>query len=237
MASEAHVRKNNDNLVGVGLYTCAEAGRLLRLPPARIARWLKGYSAKGEAYEALWAPQVELSEEGWFLGFRDLQEVRVAAAFIAAGLSPQRVRRAIGLARDVVDDRWPLSTTRFRTDGRSVFLQTIADDGEAQLLDLFESQYAFREVIERSLSHLDYDAGGAPSRWWPAGRPASVVLDPHRSFGQPIEAESSIPVVALVSAVDAEGSIEAAARSFDVPRRIVTRALGFARDFQQLQAA
>lgn len=228
----------NDDLVGIGLYTCSEAGRLLNLPAPQIARWLKGYSVKGERYEALWSPQVDLGEDGWFLGFRDLQEVRAAAAFIAIGLSPQRVRRAIEIARTVVSDHRPMSTMRFRTDGRSVFLQSIVkEDGETRLLDLFKSQYAFREVLERTLTHLDYDAGGAPARWWPAGKPASIVLDPHRSFGQPIEAESAIPVAALVAAVEAEGSSAAAARTFDVPARVVKRALDYAHALERRLAA
>ena len=69
-------------LVGIGLYTPAEAGRLLSIRPAKISRWLRGHDANGKHYDPLWSPQVDLGEEGTFLGFRDLQEVRVASTFI-----------------------------------------------------------------------------------------------------------------------------------------------------------
>ncbi|WP_244492129.1 MULTISPECIES: hypothetical protein [unclassified Methylobacterium] len=224
-------------LVGIGLYTPAEAGRLLRIAPAKISRWLRGHEANGKRYEPLWQPQVDLGEEGIFLGFRDLQEVRVASTFIEKGLSPQRVRQAVELARDVVGDARPLSTARFRSDGRTVFLQVVEEDGQTKLIDLFRKQFAFRDILERSLTNLDYDEAGIPAIWWPLGRSKSVKIDPARSFGQPIEAETSVPVDALVSAVEAEGSPEAAARVWDVPVRAVKRALVFRREMDLRSAA
>ncbi|SOR27664.1 conserved protein of unknown function [Methylorubrum extorquens] len=224
-------------LVGIGLYTPAEAGRLLLISPAKISRWLRGHEANGKQYEPLWRPQVDLGDEGIFLGFRDLQEVRVASTFIEKGLSAQRVRQAIELARDLVGEARPLSTAKFRSDGRTVFLQVVEEDGQTKLIDLFRKQFAFRDVIERSLTNLDYDEAGVPAVWWPLGRTKSVKIDPTRSFGQPIEAETSVPVDALVSAVEAEGSPEAAARTWDVPIRAVKRALAFRREMDMRSVA
>jgi uncharacterized protein (DUF433 family) len=217
----------SDDLTGIGLYTLAEAGRLVQVRPSRIGRWLRGHSVAGQHYEPLWQPQIDLGDDGIFLGFRDLQEVRVAAAFIAGGLSPQRVRRAIELARHLIDDERPLSTKRFQTDGRSIFLQVIEEDGETQLIDVFKRQFAFREVIEQSLSHLEYEEDGTPSLWWPLGKAGSVVVDPARSFGQPVEAESSVPTATLAAAAKAEGSPENAARAWGVSPRSVRRAVEF----------
>lgn len=218
-------------ITGLGVYTPTEAGRLIGVTPSRIARWLRGSVHEGTRYERLWAPQLDLGEHGLHLGFRDLQEVRVAAAFIGRGLSPQRVRRAIDLARTLIGDDHPLSTARFRSDGRSVFLRVEAEDGsdgEPRLFDLFAEQFAFRDVLERSLDNLDYDEGGTPSRWWPRGKAAGIVLDPRRSFGQPIDDRSGVPVEALVAAAEAEGTPERAARAWGVEPRAIEAALAFA---------
>lgn len=229
--------RSSDGLIGIGLYTLAEAGRLVEVPPSKISRWLRGHDANGQHYGPLWRPQVDLGEDGVFLGFRDLQEVRVAAAFIAKGLSPQRVRQAIGLARDLVGDERPLSTRRFRTDGRSIFLQVVEEDGQTKLIDLFKRQFAFREIIEQSLTNLEYDDAGSPLLWWPLGKSGSVVIDPARSFGQPIEAETSIPTASLASAAKAEGSQEAAARAWGVPMRSIRRAVAFEQHLALRKAA
>ena len=230
-------RDASANLIGIGLYTPAEAGRLLQVDPHKISRWLRGHAVGDQRYEALWSPQVDLGDGGLFLGFRDLQEVRVAAAFIEKGLSPQRVRQAIGLARELVADDRPLSTTRFRTDGRTVFLQVVQEDGQTRLIDLFKKQFAFREIIERSLLNVEFDEAGVPMRGWPLGHAASVVIDPARSFGQAIEAETSVPSATLAAAAEAEGSPEAAARVWAVPLRAVKRAVAYERNMAARQAA
>ncbi len=234
---DAVIPKPSQTLVGIGLYTPAEAGRLIQVSAHKITRWLRGHETNHKAYAPLWQAQVDLGADGLFLGFRDLMEVRVAASFIAQGLSPQKVRQAIMLAREIVADDHPLSTLAFRTDGRSVFLELILDSGEKKLIDLFRQQYAFRHILERSLKNVDYDASGAPSHWWPLGRARSVVIDPERSFGQPIEAESSVPVRHLASAAKAEGSVEVAAQVWSVPVRAVKRAVAFEREMDLRTAA
>ena len=66
-----------DNLIGVGLYSPAEAGRLLRVPAAKIARWLRGHRISYHEYKPLWTPQIELEDGRIYLSFRDLMEVRI----------------------------------------------------------------------------------------------------------------------------------------------------------------
>ena len=137
------------------------------------------------------------------------------------------MRKAILLAREFVADDRPLSTTAFRSDGRSVFLQIAEEDGSARLIDLFRSQYAFREIVEQSLTNVDFGAGGTPARWWPMGRSKAILVDPSRSFGRPIETDSAVPASVLAAAAEAEGSIERAARAWDVHPRSVRRAVAF----------
>ena len=178
-----------------------------------------------------------MGEEGLFLGFRDLMEARVAAAFIGRGLSPIKVRQAIVAAREMVGLERPLSTSWFRTDGRTVMLDLIGPDGEPRMIDLLRKQHVFRGVVEQSLKGVDFDEGGTPARWWPAGKAAGIVLDPQRSFGKPIDADTSVPTDALAAASNAEGSPEAAARVWGVPVRAVRRAVAFQEEMTRRQAA
>ena len=36
-----------------------------------------------------------------------------------------------------------------------MFLQVVEEDGQTRLIDLFKRQFAFREVIEQSLTNLE----------------------------------------------------------------------------------
>jgi uncharacterized protein (DUF433 family) len=217
-------------LVGVGLYTPAEAARLLHVPAPKISRWLRGHRAHGRDYEPLWRPQVDLDDGRIFLGFRDLMEVRIADKFINEGLSAQRVRSAIQLARTLIGGDRPLSTDRFRTDGREIFLRVVETDehGEERerLLNLFRRQYEFKQIIEPLLRTIGFDAKGVPSLWWPLGKRGNIVVDPARSFGQPIDAETRVPTKVLASAGQYQG-IPDAARAYEVPEAAVRRAMEF----------
>jgi uncharacterized protein (DUF433 family) len=209
------------------MYTPADASQLLGVPSAKIIRWLRGHDVGETHYPQLWRPQIDLGDGHVYLGFRDLMEVRVANAFIARGLSPQKVRRAIEIAQQMLTQERPLSTARFKTDGRTVFLRVLKEDGSDQMIDLFRNQHVFREIIEPSLRNIDFDDGGIPFRWWPHGKQARIVVDPHRAFGQPIEVDNGVPASILSAAAHAEGSPEKAARVWGVPVNAIRRAMDF----------
>lgn len=217
-------------LIGLGLYTPAEAGRLLHISPKKIVRWLRGHRIGGREYAPLWMPQVDLNDGHTYLGFRDLMEVRIADKFIEHGVSPQRVRSAIQMAKEIIGEDCPLSTNQFRTDGRDIFLRLVEknEHGEEpeRLINLFRRQYEFKQIIEPLLRTVDFDEKGAPSQWWPIGRRANVLVDPSRAFGQPIDSVTSVPTAILAAAARQEG-VENTARAFDVPQNSVRRAIEF----------
>jgi hypothetical protein len=216
-------------LIGVGLYTPVEAQRLTGIHAAKLIRWLRGHKIGRRKYEPLWCPQINLRDNKTYLGFRDLMEARVANAFIEqAGLSPQKVRKAIKIAQEIVEDDHPLSTSRLRTDGRTVFLQRIYETGDESLMDLFRNQYAFNRIVEPSLRDLEFE-DGIPTRWWPETKNGGIVVDPSRSFGQPIDDASGIPTTILANSTVAEGSFAAAAKVWRVDVSSIRRAVAFER--------
>jgi uncharacterized protein (DUF433 family) len=218
--------RHNFDLVGLGLYTPGEASRLLNIPLSKISRWLRGHQVGDRHYAPLWRPQIDLGDGSLHLGFRDLMELRTAHQFMAHGVSAQQIRKAIVEARSFVGDERPLSTTRFRTDGRTIFLEIADQESDARLYDLFRKQFAFKKVIEQSLKDVEYD-DTTPSRWWVKSKKNGIVVDPLRSFGQPIDHDSGVPTTVLAAAAEAEGSPDDAAKAWDVPLASVQRAVRF----------
>ena len=228
------------NLVGLGLYTPQEASQLLGVPALKIRRWVHGHKVKGRVYQPLWTPQIDLGEDSVCLGFRDLMEVRVVDAFIKNGVTAQRVRAAIALARQLLGEGHPLSTNRFRTDGRNIFYRIIDKDEHGvereRLLDLFKKQYEFKQIVDPLLKTIDFDGEGNPRVWWPAGRTAKVVVDPSRAFGKPIDVESSVPTNVLAAAAKLDG-FKSTAMAYDVPITSVRRAVEFESSLDERLAA
>jgi uncharacterized protein (DUF433 family) len=219
--------KPDFSLVGVGLYTPAEAARLTGISGHKIVRWLRGHTISGKSYPRLWKSQIDIGNDATYLGFLDLVQMRVADAFIEAGLSPQKVRKAIEYGREIVRADYPFASARFRTDGRTVVLHVLEAGQDDKLIDLFKGgQYLMHRVIEPSLKGLEFEDDFAV-RWWPDGKSKGIVVDPARQFGQPIDNSTGVPTAVLANAVHAEGSIARAARVYSVPVSSVRRAVAF----------
>jgi uncharacterized protein (DUF433 family) len=218
------------NLIGVGLYTPADACRLSGIPAPKLTRWLRGYTVGHRKHAPLWTSQIDLGDGHTYLGFRDLMEARVANKFIELGISPQRIRAAIALAQTMVGEQRPLSTNKFRTDGQTIFLKTTEKEVDGQerdhLIDLFKSQYSFTSIIDPLLKDVELDDDGVPFLWWPRGRAKKILVDPQRSFGQPIDADTKVPTAILAEAAKYHG-VDVAARDYDVPKSAVRRAAEF----------
>jgi uncharacterized protein (DUF433 family) len=223
--------RNERLQLGIGFYTVPEAARLLKIRPLNIRRWLGGYSyTQGEKtvrMPPLWLPQLPGYDHHIELGFRDLIELRFIKSFLDSGLSLITVRNCLEYAREYAKDDRPFSTRRFQTDGRTIFLESLRQSGEEELLDLRNRQYVIKKIIDRTFKDLDLSDDDIVSRWRPFGGKQSIVIDPERAFGQPIANNYGVPTVVLADAVKAEGSVDRVTRLYDVSASVVRDAVKF----------
>src|SRR3990172_10224197 len=121
------------------------------------------------------------------------------------------------------------STRRFKTDGRSIFAQLVNEaTGEPALIDIVKTQYAFHKVLEPFLHGLEFDESDQAFRWWPLGLKRCVVIDPQRSFGQPIVNKEGVPTSILARAFRAAGeSVAAVTAWYEVEPRSVRDAVEY----------
>jgi uncharacterized protein (DUF433 family) len=231
-----------ESAVGQGVYGATEGLRLLNfhresnrrgsVSRNTMARWLRGYNftVRGKDRHScpLWTPDYPGGDsEPIELSFRDLIELRFVKAFRDAGLGLAAIRECFARAVEEVRDERPFSTRKFRTDGKTIFLDITRDLSEGELVDLRGRQIAFRTIIEPSFRDLEFDAD-AVARWHPLGdERRTILIDPARAFGRPIVADGGVPTEIIAAAVGAEGSTERVARLYEVPHRAVRDALVF----------
>lgn len=203
---------NASEWLGIGLYTAAEAARLLDLPTAAVRRWLGGYRTAEREHGPIWIPQLPKLDGQLGLGFLDLVQLRVIARIVAeTEISLQKLRHEVlPHAQQLLEHDHPFATTRFRTDGRRLFLEIGRTTDTPQLYDLLAKQYGFHKIIEPSFKDLDFEIEA--THWWPRGRRHTVVLDPKRQFGAPIANSSGIPTATLALAFERHGSAREVAR-------------------------
>jgi uncharacterized protein (DUF433 family) len=176
----------------------------------------------------LWTPELPALDHARALSFRDLVEVQFVHRFRQEGLSLQSIRKTIGVAARLLQESYPLSSVKFKTDGRTILAQVIEPGERGYVFDLATGQYLFEFILDYLYDALEYSEFDDLVRWWPLGKERRVVIDPRRSFGRPI-VEEGVPTAILAGSFRAEGSVAAVARWFEVPERSVEDALDFER--------
>lgn len=225
-----NVRPDPYELVGIGLYTVNDAARLLKSSARTLRRWVGGHAyirdEERHAVPPLWQPDIGPIEDQLELSFRDLMELRFVKAFVDMGLDLRVVRTCMDRARDYVQSDRPFSSGRFRTDGKTIFLESLDRLDEPAMIDLRKKQYVFRTVVQQTFRDLDLE-NDVVRRWRPYGGKDSIVVDPERSFGQPVATLSGVPTIALAEAVAAEGSVARVAALYEVDAVVVRDAVRF----------
>lgn len=218
----------------VGIYSYPDAARLLATTPRELRRWFVGRKEKvavGDEHLSapLWKTQLSAAEiDG--IGFRDLLEARLVAAFRKHGISLQAIRYAILEAKNLSLSDYPFTCREFLTDGRRIFAKVQERTGDESLIDIVKHQHVFNKIIEPSLYEgIDFDQRGGALRWFPVPRSKLIVIDPAIKFGQPVVAGSGVPISTLADAFKAErGNLSRVAKLFDVSRNAVAKAVKFA---------
>jgi uncharacterized protein (DUF433 family) len=221
------------DIIGTGIYPLHQAARLVGAEARALRRWLYGYSRKYKdehvRSEPLWSTQLKDENlPGDVIGFRDLLEARMVAAFVRHGVDLKVIRKTIAAASRDFSVDYPLTQQQFLTDGKRIFMEAVeAATGESKMIDVVRKQFVFSDIIKPSLyAGIEYSAEGAV-RWFPLER-KTVVLDPAVQFGTPIVAHAGIPTDTIYASYLAEGKDETmVARIFDVTSQMVTDAIEF----------
>ena len=205
----------DDGILGQGVYTPREAARLVGTNAQQVLRWTRGSGPS----EPLWQAHYQfLDDEITEISFLDLVEVRVVAAMRRAKISLQSIRFAISFAKEKFGIERPLASQSFKTDGTEILMEAVEHDGEfVSLSKKRPGQKVFREIISQSLNDLEYE-GEYVARWRPK-RFSQVVIDPNRSFGDPILDKFGVSTKTLHEELKHFGDLSYLAKIYEIPKK------------------
>lgn len=213
--------------LGVGIYSPAEAAFYARVTRPVMTRWVFGDNKGKSVIERQFRDSPE--KVVTFLDF--VQTLAVREVRNRHGLSLQRIRQGVDEARKRYGIEYPLAcrhTIYLFSDqtGKGhghIVIRRPEDDGgvEEQYIQLTgrgKGNLMMLPVVEMFLDDLQFDPGtGLASQFTPmVGENATVVLNPHRRFGEPIIDPGGYTAEALWHATNTEGGIEAAAEAYGV---------------------
>ncbi len=232
-------------LLGLGLYTRADAARLLGLSPGRVSSWVRGYRYAWGPKErrrrgmqpAVIKTDIPMIDSSLAVSFLELVELFVVKQFRDKNIPLQTVRVAWNHAARAFDTLHPFADRRVFTDGGSIFMALRDDDEAPDVLEISSRRMPFHVVagpiFHESFQEIEFDDSTAlASRWWPRGRQTPIVLDPTIAFGAPVVWGTRVPTATLARYADAR-PIKEVADAFELPAEQVRAAVTFERQLSR----
>lgn len=228
------------DLLETGIYSVAEATRLLRLQKLsasqqRVRGWVAGYPRT--MGEPVIKNQIGFRGRRLAMSFTNLMETRFIAYFAGKGVSVNHIRaiveevRDFARTRDLVHSDHPFATNiMFKTDGKRIFGLVADKTSDPRMYDFKKRNWSMYEVMRQSLRKgVVFSPEGAALAWYPHKRLApQVIIHPKRAFGQPILKDSGVPTATLYDSFKAdEENHETVANWFEVPVAQVKEAVRF----------
>lgn len=206
------VQAISQNLLGIGIYTPAQAARFARIQTRLMVRWIHGNKSGSPALRA------QLPDDpDKLVTFLDMiQAMAIRAIRLAEDIPLEKIRQFIEHAEQR-NLKYPFARehTTYLFDGEIVVR---IDEDIIELTGKYNSQTLIPPIAEPYLKDLHFDpTSGLANRYVAMTRDdRSVVLDPTIRFGEPTVEPCRYSVDTLLEAVQAEGSLEGAARAYEV---------------------
>lgn len=215
----------NQLQLGIGVYTLPDIARLLKLPYHRVYRWVNTYwdGELGELFEERYSWETNGSKA---VSFHTLIELFVMMQLTEAGVPARSILKAHKELSSSRDTRFPFAQKsiiqNMRTGHKKIYFELIGDtvclDGTKQLQ---------LEFIHEFITRLEFGDDDMAIRFWPMGKESAIVVDPLRSFGQPVIGNSNINPESIYGHIKAGDPPVYIAAVFNITEQEVSDAVAF----------
>lgn len=174
--------------VGTGIYTLADVASILRLPAAKVRRWMHEYwqlrFSSSSYSEFSYGAGKEL-----VTNFLTLIEFFTFYQLRQEGVSAQKIVKAHQILSKTFRTKYPFAKSNLLTDGEQVLF-----DGDAgNIIQADETlQINIKEAIEPFCKKVEFSDDDLVKRFYPMGKDHSIVIDPKRQFGQPVVGNTNV---------------------------------------------
>lgn len=214
------------------MYSVPQAADLLRIPTQTLWRWLEGHDRKGQHY----LPVIRQEPTGGdIVTWGEFVEAGYLREYRARQVPLQQMRPFMAELRERLGVPWPLAHARPWVADRKLVLEvqeTEALDPDLRLVVWESGQLSLAPAAQSFFHKIEFEAD-VVGRLRPDGRESPVVIDPERSFGNPIV--KGVPTETLAELFRAGEPLELIADGYELAIADVEAALRF--ELTQLTAA
>ncbi|MBO9638481.1 MAG: DUF433 domain-containing protein [Siphonobacter aquaeclarae] len=174
--------------LGTGVYTVPDVAHILLLPLTRVRRWLDEFW-NGRLSETTGVTYSWGKGRDRVVTFQTLIEFYVFFKLRELGISTARILQAHEVSSRLLQTPFPFASSFLLTDSKTLFVEI---GNETLITADSRLQYEIREVMEGFCRKIEFDADKLASKFWPLGKDRSIVIDPHRQFGQAVIQGTSV---------------------------------------------
>jgi uncharacterized protein (DUF433 family) len=207
--------------LGEGIYSIPDIAFLLRLPKAKVRRWLNDFwdarLAKKYNQKYSWGKGREKATN-----FYTLIEFYVFYQLRDAGVAVNSIFSAHEEIANQLKTPYPFASAELLTDGKSILYSL--EDGTTVKADKTR-QIAFKEIIKDFCKKIAFSNNKLAERYYPLGKEQQVIVDPNHQFGQPVIEHTNVLAETIYRMHTAGESNEFLARLYDIPLKNVEAAI------------
>lgn len=207
------VLSSPEQMLGIGLYTPAEAALYARIALPTLNRWLFGAGG-----QPVVASELEGERIVTFIDF--VQAMAVRAIRNTKQVPLKKIRDAVRMAQDEFHVEYPLAKRHtIYLFGEDIIIN-VGDEQSQRLVQATGKKrrnYVMKEVAELFMKDIGFDADGLANLYTAFEWNKYVVkMDPQYCFGEPLLPTCGYSARALWEATIAEGSMANAAKVYQV---------------------
>jgi uncharacterized protein (DUF433 family) len=215
---------NSTLTIGQGIYTAADAARILRVPYAKANYWFQ-YYAKHKFPSTTQTIYHFKIKDIMAVNFLTLIEMIVFYSLKERGIPTGRILEAHTVMSDFLKTPHPFAKEDIYVNEKSLLF-----GNEEQLLTADKRlQTVLIQVLKPFISKIHFSDQRMARKFYPLGKKKSIVVNPENQFGQPVIEGTNILTQTIFNLLQAGESKKSIAKLYDLTLSQVNDAIEFSK--------
>ena len=210
--------------IGQGIYTAADASRILKVPYAKANYWFSYYAKQRFASTAHHIYHFKIKDTV-AVNFLTLIEMLVFYTLKEKGIRTSQIVKAHTVMSEFLNTPHPFAKEEIYIDGKSLLFGS-----DEQLLTAdTRLQSVIIQVLKPFISKIKFNDEKMARKFYPLGKNKTIVVNPENQFGQPVIEGTNILTQTIYNLVRAGETKKSIAKLYDLNINQVNDALEFSK--------
>ncbi len=210
--------------IGEGIYTAADAARILKMPYSKAKYWFNYYvkSRLGDNKHQYYFTVNDIIA----VNFLTLIEMVVFYKLKERGVSSKTIRKAHSVMAEKLNTPYPFANKAVFSLGKNgLYFEHLGN-----LLSSSDGlQTAFEQVVIPFSEKIEFSKEGVAAKYYPLGKKSTIVVNPKHQFGQPVIEGTNILTETILMLYRGKEPIASICELYGVSRKNVKDAIAFSR--------